>query len=130
MDPRCKFNNPQLPWFDFFTAIQSETPMQKTRRQMLEEMLALEPNDAFLRYGLGMEFATESQVHKAVERLRALLSDQPEYVPAYFQAAQLLIGQEQSAPAAELLRAGIAKAQAQSNVHAAEEMSGLLSQLE
>lgn len=104
--------------------------MQKTRRQMLEEMLALEPKDAFLRYGLAMEFAKEGQADEAVARLRALLTDQPEYIPAYFQAAQLLIGQGHTSPAAELLRSGIAKAHAQSNSHAAEEMSGLLSQLE
>src|SRR5262245_61484088 len=103
---------------------------QKTRRQMIEEMLLAEPNDLFLRYGLALEFAREGEPQEAVARLRALITDRPEYVPAYFQAAQLLLKSGDTASAAELLRLGIAAAQAQSNMHAAEEMSALLAQIE
>ena len=54
-------------------------------------MLVAEPNDTFLRYGLALEFAREGQPDEAVSRLRALVADRPDYVPAYFQAAQLLL---------------------------------------
>jgi predicted Zn-dependent protease len=103
---------------------------QKTRRQMLEEMLVAEPNDTFLRYGLALEFAREGDAQEATTRLRALIADQPDYVPAYFQAAQLLLKSNDASSAAELLRAGIATANDQSNMHAAEEMSALLAQIE
>jgi thioredoxin-like negative regulator of GroEL len=98
----------------------------KSRRQMLEEMLAEEPGDPFLRYGLALEFAREGARVEAVARLRSLIADKPEYVPAYFQAAQLLLEAQDMPAAAELLRDGIATARAQSNHHAAEEMSALL----
>jgi predicted Zn-dependent protease len=97
---------------------------------MLEEMLLADPNDTFLRYGLALEFAREGQPNEAVTRLRALIADRPDYVPAYFQAAQLLLKSTDAPSAAELLRAGIAAANAQSNTHAAEEMSALLGQIE
>lgn len=103
---------------------------QKSRREMLEEMLAADPNDTFLRYGLALEFARESQPHEAIARLRALIADEPNYVPAYFQAAQILLKEGENQRAAELLRSGIAAAQAQSNLHAAQEMTALLAQLD
>jgi predicted Zn-dependent protease len=97
---------------------------------MLEEMLADEPKDTFLRYGLALEYAREGQAQEAVGRLRSLIADQPNYVPAYFQAAQILLRDGENQPAAELLRSGIATAQAQGNGHAAEEMAALLAQIE
>ncbi len=103
---------------------------QKSRREMLEEMLAADPRDTFLRYGLAMEFARDGQPNEAVARLRALIADEPNYVPAYFQAAQILLREGESQPAAELLRSGIEAARAQGNGHAAEEMSALLQQIE
>ena len=103
---------------------------QKSRREMIEEMLAASPKDTFLRYGLAMEFAREGQPAKAVATMRALISDQPTYIPAYFQAGQILAKDGNSEAAAELLRQGISVARAQSDFHAAEEMAGLLSQIE
>ena len=103
---------------------------QKSRREMLEEMLASDPQDTFLRYGLAMEFAREGQPQESVARLRALIADQPNYIPAYFQSAQILAKEGDTAAAAELLRRGIASAQAQGEPHAAEEMSALLTQIE
>jgi predicted Zn-dependent protease len=97
---------------------------------MLQEMLVAEPKDTFLRYGLALEFAREGQPQEAVARLRTLIADEPNYVPAYFQAAQMLLKQGESSAGAELLRSGIAAAQAQGNSHAAEEMSALLEQIE
>jgi len=97
---------------------------------MLQEMLAADPKDTFLRYGLAMELAREGEPEQAVARLRELIVDQPQYVPAYFQAAQILLRESDSAESAEVLRSGIAAARAASDLHAAEEMSALLQQIE
>lgn len=104
--------------------------IQKPRREMLLEMLAADPKDTFLRYGLAMELAREGQALEAVARLRDLIADQPQYVPAYFQAAQILLREGDATAAAKLLRGGIAAAQDQSDLHAAEEMTALLAQIE
>jgi len=103
--------------------------MSKTRRQRIEEMLATEPGDTFLRYALAMEFASEGQLEEAVDRLRALIRDVPHYVPAYFQAAQCTLRNGDSDSAAELLRGGIITARAQSDMHAVDEMSALLAEI-
>jgi predicted Zn-dependent protease len=103
---------------------------QKSRREQLEEMLRADPKDTFLRYGLALELAREGKPDDAVAALRGLIADQPDYVPAYFKAAQILIEQNATTESAELLRRGIAAAQAQSNLHAAEEMAALLAQLQ
>jgi hypothetical protein len=61
--------------------------------------------------------------------LRELMADQPKYVPAYFQAGQILLREGETEGAAQLLRQGIEVARSQSDFHAAEEMAGLLAQI-
>ena len=46
---------------------------QKTRRETLEQMLAADPKDTFLRYGLAMELAREGKPDEAVTALCQLL---------------------------------------------------------
>ena len=63
----------------------------KTRRQMIEEQLAEDPNDPFLRYGLAMEHLGAGDAEAAVRCLRDLIALNPGYVPAYQQCAQALV---------------------------------------
>jgi predicted Zn-dependent protease len=100
-----------------------------SRRERLEEMLAENPEDPFLRYGLAMEDANEGRADEALKRLRALIEDQAGYVPAYFQAGQLLVQSDRIAEAREMLRGGIAAAQQAGDAHAVEEMGALLAEL-
>ena len=65
--------------------------MAKTRRQQLQEMLAEEPNDPFLRYGLAMEFISEGNDQEAVRCFDDLFTIAPEYVPGYLQAGQAFV---------------------------------------
>ena len=62
----------------------------KSRRQRLEEMLALDPNDAFLRYGLAMDYAGGGDDESAAKQFAELLRTAPDYVPGYLQAGQVL----------------------------------------
>jgi len=101
----------------------------KSRKQQLQEMLAEEPNDPFLRYGLAMEFISESNDEEAVRCLHELLAVAPEYVPAYVQAgqAQARLGRHEQARA--LFSQGIATARKQGDHHAAEEMEAFRANL-
>ena len=63
----------------------------KTRRQQLEDLLADDPNDPFLHYGLAMEHVSAGDDVGAVRRLQQLLTVAPDYVPAYQQAGQVLL---------------------------------------
>src|SRR5262245_60234223 len=103
--------------------------MAKSRKEQLEEMLAREPDDSFLRYGLAVEQAGAGEDEQAAALLLELTRRDPDYVPAYLQAGQSLIrlGRDDEARAA--LQAGVAAAGRKGDSHAAGEMAGLLAAL-
>jgi Flp pilus assembly protein TadD len=100
-----------------------------SRKQQLEAMLADEPNDPFLHYGLAMEYVSEGNDAEAVRRFRELLARTPDYVPAYLQAGQALLRLGDTDTARTLLETGIPVARGQGNQHAAEEMQGFLASI-
>jgi thioredoxin-like negative regulator of GroEL len=102
----------------------------KSRRQQLEELLALDPDDPELRYCLAMESASEGQDEDAARRLRDLLATAPGYVPAYLQAGRTLLRLGLDEEAKQVLTAGAQKARQAGNDHAAEEMLGLAASIE
>jgi tetratricopeptide (TPR) repeat protein len=102
----------------------------KSRKQQLEEMLTEDPNDAFLRYGLAMEYVGEGKDEEAVRQFLEMLTITPDYVPSYQQAGQALLRLGRPEEASEVLRRGITVAQQKAELHAAEEMQGLLASLE
>jgi predicted Zn-dependent protease len=98
------------------------------RRLMLEESLAEDPADSFLRYGLAVQCLREGDVEEGRERLLALIADHPNnQVAAYQQLGQSYLETGDSARATEALQAGIEKARVRGDWHAASEMEGLLS---
>ena len=98
----------------------------KSRKQQIEEMLAADPDDPFLRYGLAMEYVSAGQPGEAARCLQELIRISPEYVPAYFHAGKALIELGREDEARAVLRSGIAVATRKGEGHAAEEMEGLL----
>jgi predicted Zn-dependent protease len=98
----------------------------KSRKEQLLELLAEDPNDPFLCYGVAMEYVSAGEHEAAVSRFQDLMRTTPDYVPAYVQAGQLLarLGREEEARA--ILRAGIVVAQQKDDVHAAGEMEQFL----
>jgi Tfp pilus assembly protein PilF len=101
----------------------------KTRKQQIEEMLAEEPNDSFLRYGLAMEYVSDKDDDNAVRCFQELLNLDRTYVPAYLQISQALIRLGRWEEARGTLNRGIAAAKQKGDVHAAEEMHGFLAGL-
>jgi Flp pilus assembly protein TadD len=107
--------------------------MAKTpRMEQIEALLADDPADAFLRYGLAMEHMSLGDDESAVvvlKELIALKADDP-YVPAFLQAGQALIRLGREHEAAEVLRQGIEAARAAGDLHALGEMQGFLATIE
>lgn len=101
----------------------------KTRKQQIEELLTLDPNDSFLRYGLAMEYVSAGDDESAMHEFQVLNQQDPDYVPAYLMAGQALLrlGREEEARA--MLKEGIVVAKRNHNEHAAGEMFGLLQTL-
>ena len=104
---------------------------KSARRLMLEQSLAEDPADTFLRYGLAVQCLREGDVAEGRTRLRALIADHPDdQVPAYQQLGQSFAESGETDAAQEALKAGIAMAQKRGDWHAAAEMEQLLQTLE
>jgi hypothetical protein len=109
--------------------------MTTPRMQQIEAMLADDPEDAFLRYGLAMEHASVGDDATCVAVLRDLIARTAAspYIPAYLQAGQALVRQDRINEACAVLKDGIAAAQRAGTpdaMHAAGEMQGLLASIE
>jgi len=105
------------------------------RLQQIEDLLAIDPDDEFLRYAQAMEFTSLGDDAAAVERLRALIALNPAapYIPAFLMSGQALLRVDREGEAAEILRNGIAaatKAATPDALHARGEMQSLLASIE
>jgi tetratricopeptide (TPR) repeat protein len=99
------------------------------RVAMLSEILSANPNDAFARYGLALEYSNQGDVSRALEEFGKLLSVHPDYTAGYFMAAQALARAERIEEAKKMLNDGIASAKRTGNGHAQSEMEGMLAEL-
>ncbi len=101
------------------------------RRWRLEQSLADDPADAFLRYALALQCLREGDQEEGRARLRALIADAPdESIAAYQQLGQSYIETAERDEARAVLSVGVAKARLRGEQHAAAEMEGLLAQLD
>ena len=100
-----------------------------SRRQKLEALLADDPDDVFLRYGLALELDKEGDHEASLARLGELQARNLPYVPAFFMAAQQLVRLDRIDEARAKLREGIEHARTQGDAHAASEMSEFLASL-
>ncbi len=99
------------------------------RREKIEALLKLEPDDQFLRYGLACELDSEDRGEEAWGLFEGLMRDDPPHVPSFLRGAQLLVRLDRIADARTALRTGIEAARQQGNSHAAGEMAELLTSL-
>lgn len=96
---------------------------------MLNEILTQNPNDAFARYGLAMEYSNRGEVETAMGEFGKLLAAHPDYTAGYFMAAQTLARASRVDEAKKMLADGIASAHRTGNGHALSEMEGMLTEL-
>ncbi len=101
-----------------------------SRLEKLKQMLQETPQDSFLRYALALELVKAGESTSGLEALDSLIADDPDYVAAYFQKAQVLAEDEQTFLAREACQAGIVAAKRVGDAHAAGEMTAFLETLE
>ena len=104
-------------------------PTRTPRMDQIEALLADDPADPFLRYGLAMEYASAGDDPAAADHLLRL-TDDTAYVPAFLMAGQILNRLYRVDEAMAVLRRGIAAAREQGNAHAEGEMATLLASIE
>lgn len=95
----------------------------------LNEILEQDPNNAFARYGLAMEYSNSGQIERALEEFGRLLSSNPDYAAGYFMAAQTLVKANRAEEAKTMLENGIAVAQRKGDSHAQSEMQAMLEEI-
>jgi len=96
------------------------------RIAMLAEILAANPEDAFARYGLAMEYSNAGKIEEALQEFKTLLEKNPDYTPGYFMAAQTLEKAGRIDEAKKILVDGISSARRTGNAHAQSEMTAML----
>jgi tetratricopeptide (TPR) repeat protein len=101
-----------------------------SRLAQLQQMLVDEPFDPFLHYALAMEHVKLGETQIALQRLAAMNEQFPDHVAAWHQRGRLLADKGETEAAREVLQRGIAAAQRAGDNHAADEMQGVLDQLQ
>ena len=107
--------------------------MNKERLRLLKQYHEEEPDDPFNLYALANEYMA-SEPGSAKGYFDQLLEKHPDYLPTYYQAAQLYTSLEKFHLALEIYEKGIALADAQNNGKTLQELrsayQGLLFELE
>jgi len=96
----------------------------------LEKLLATDPNDAFVLYGLAQEYAKAGETQMAVTFYDRCVSADPTYCYAYYHKARALSAAGNNQAASEAVAAGIVAARTHKDAHALGELQALADELE
>jgi predicted Zn-dependent protease len=99
----------------------------------LEQLLPLleaDPNDAFARYAVAMEYARQARRAEALAQFTELARRHPDYVAGYFMAGRTAWQNKDVGEAKRLYNEGIAAAKRTGDRHAENEMREALEMLE
>jgi Tfp pilus assembly protein PilF len=100
--------------------------MSTTRLEKLIEMVAQNPGQSFLRYGLAMEYKNAGDLESAMSSFRELLTADPEYSAAYFHGGQTLEKLGRLDEARELYGKGLEVTERKGDLHTRDEIRGAL----
>ena len=100
------------------------------RLEKLQQMLAKEPNDTFLLYGIAMEHKKLNDAAAALEFLDRVTQLDPAYCYAYHQKGLVHESQGDAEAAKRAYREGIAAATKKGDDHARGEIEAALSMIE
>ena len=103
--------------------------MNSERIKMLEQFVAEDPADPFNKYALALELV-KSDRQKAREIFAQLMISNPDYVPAYYQAALLYLDLSLIDDATKIIENGINQAKKQNNLKAMSELKSLLDEVD
>ena len=99
------------------------------RMAQLLKLLALEPNDAFVLYGLGQEHAKRGEHAQACGYYDKCLAVDPAYCYAYYHKARSQQAEGDLAGAVGTLRSGLDAAKKAQDEKARSEIEGLIDML-
>ncbi|MCB0489956.1 MAG: tetratricopeptide repeat protein [Cyclobacteriaceae bacterium] len=103
--------------------------MNIERIQLLEKYIAEDPEEPFNRYALALELMHEDQP-RATQILLDLIKHKPDYIPSYYQAATLLLDQNNFEEAKIVVERGLKMCHEQKDRKTANELRMLLDELD
>ncbi len=99
------------------------------RIDALRSMVAADPGNSFLRYGLAMEYRNAGDLAAAAAEFRELIAADPNYSAAYFHGGQTLERLGRPDEAREWYTEGIAVTARKGEAHARSELETALALL-
>ena len=102
--------------------------MTEPDTERLEQLLQFherDPADAFIAYGIAMEYVKAANVDRALEWFDKTLAIDGDYAYAWYQKAKLLSDDGRGAEALAAVEQGIAAAGRANDAHAADELREL-----
>src|SRR5262249_3933186 len=99
------------------------------RIEVLKNMVAADPGNSFLRYGLAMEYKNTGDLDAAVAEFRGLIAADPNYSAAYFHGGQTLERLGRVDEARDLYAEGVAVTTRKGEEHARSELQTALALL-
>ncbi len=102
----------------------------KTRREMLEEFVAQDPNDSFSRYALALELEKEGLVTESAAQLQEVIARDPSYVAAFYHLGRMLAHMGQLEDARTIYRQGLDAAIASNDQRTRSEIEEALEALD
>jgi Flp pilus assembly protein TadD len=100
--------------------------MADTRLEVLKNLVAQNPGDTFVRYGLAMACSSAGDYAQAIENFQKLLEANPKYVAAYYHGGQALEKLGQLDQAREFYRRGIQVSTEIGDQHTRSELEAVL----
>jgi tetratricopeptide (TPR) repeat protein len=97
--------------------------------EQLKKLLAIEPNDPFVLYGLAQEHARLGDHAAALDWYDKCLAADPHYCYAYYHKARSQQALDRTSDAIATVRAGLDASKAAGDNHAASELASLLDEL-
>ncbi|HEY4682109.1 MAG TPA: tetratricopeptide repeat protein [Candidatus Acidoferrales bacterium] len=103
---------------------------EKSRIEQFKELLALDPDDPLVHYGLGSEYLKTKEYAEAVACFRRVLELKPDYSAAYRELGKALEGTGETQAAAEMYRKGKEVAGQKGDIQTIKEMDVFLRRIE
>lgn len=103
--------------------------MSSTRLESLKSLVAQNPQDSFLRYGLAMEYRNGGDLESALREFGELMTANPDYSATYFHAGQTLERLGRLEEARSVYQQGIEITTRKGDQHARSELQAALDML-
>jgi tetratricopeptide (TPR) repeat protein len=103
--------------------------MATNRLEILKQMVAQDPANAFARYGLATEYANSGALEEAVEEFQNLLAHDGNYAAAYYHGGQTLEKLGRIEEARDLYQKGIEVTTRKGDLHTRAEIEAALNLL-